>query len=152
MRSGSVSFSVLIAVVVCRPIDLILLDLNMPVMRGDEAARVLRDKGYSMPIVAITGETVCVPARRSRSSLWCCAANVLSSDVEAVRCERFRSRSSACSWLCFHALQCLDSGVDEILSKPGPYLDRLAGFLMSVCAARHALRCSVLLQSRTRTC
>ncbi len=75
-----------------------LADLNMPEMRGDTAARVLREKGFTMPIVAITG---LFPATLPR---WCnvgvdFAANVLTSDVES----------------------CLKSGMDEILSKPGPH-------------------------------
>ena len=31
------------------------MDLNMPVMRGDTAARQLRDRGFNGVIVAVTG-------------------------------------------------------------------------------------------------
>lgn len=45
-----------IQVVQSQPIDLILMDWNMPVMTGIEALRQIRALGYTMPILMVTTE------------------------------------------------------------------------------------------------
>ena len=40
------------------PSDLILLDLNMPVMNGDQFIRELRSKGATTPILVVSGHEI----------------------------------------------------------------------------------------------
>jgi CheY-like chemotaxis protein len=46
--------------------DVLLLDMEMPVMDGFEAARVLRERGYRGPIVALTAHYQAVEIERAR--------------------------------------------------------------------------------------
>ena len=48
-----------------KPFDMILLDIQMPVLDGHGAARALREQGYKNPIVAITARTSAGDAKAS---------------------------------------------------------------------------------------
>jgi len=45
--------------------QIVLMDMHMPVMDGHEAVRILKDQGYSAPIVAVTASAMSQDADRA---------------------------------------------------------------------------------------
>ena len=48
--------------------DLVLMDIQMPLMDGHEAVQTLRQKGYTRPVVALTAHAMKEEAERARAS------------------------------------------------------------------------------------
>ncbi|MBU2986937.1 response regulator [Saccharophagus degradans] len=62
-----------------KPFDLVLMDIHMPEMDGKQAVTLLRNKGYSLPIVALTAASM----RGSYEQLEICGFNgMLSKPVD----------------------------------------------------------------------
>ncbi len=51
-----------------QPFDLVLMDLHMPEMGGDDATRLLRSQGYTGPIVALSADVLEETQRQCRQS------------------------------------------------------------------------------------
>ncbi len=49
------------------PFDVILMDMNMPVMIGCDGVRHLRKRGYRLPIIALTADQECTHPHRCQA-------------------------------------------------------------------------------------
>lgn len=54
-------------------IDFILLDFEMPIMDGPTACKILREKGYTLPVVGLTGNVLKIDTDR----FLACGANAV---------------------------------------------------------------------------
>jgi signal transduction histidine kinase/CheY-like chemotaxis protein len=118
---------------IATPFDLILMDVQMPVMNGIDATRILRDCGYTRPIVALSAN-VASEDRQNCTDVGC--DDFLGKPVDRARFNQVVSR-----YLCATAVPSDTSPViSQLLIKDPDFADLVEEYIALLPATLQAIR------------